>query len=425
MQEYDSIVITHGGCADGIAAAHMFELFRGEKLGRVKLYYSYSRDFTKNRDMPRLRGKKVFITDYSFPLDVLRAIAREASELYIWDHHETAFKDLFTPVEETRSIMINAKFSILCSETSNYVPIGALVLSKHNNNMVNGFKVLDSRNDISLVGNGMIIKSTGERIVNICKVSIAFDTELCGTEVTLGQLFEMHLGGADASAGYSHTVSKESQDHTVSRSVSKDSVRDGMHPWYVVHIRDRDLWLWDKPGYIAGKHYNENSKAFGEAFFELRIHNDTLRAFDTYSQEDIQKLYARGRVLMEHNARFVKMVVSKADRVIFDSYPALVATSSVLQSEIGNALVKTAESPVSTLATLSQANSEFVPVIGIIIRYNLVDKCWNISLRGRHGSPNLAVIAKKYGGGGHPMAAGFDYVGDISEIFKYVAPTAL
>lgn len=410
-QDYDSVVITHGGCADGIAAAHMFELFRSEKLGYTKLYYSYNRDFAKNRDMPDLKGKKVFITDYSFPLDVLRAIAREASELYIWDHHETAFNDLFTPVQDNRSVMINVKFSIVCSETSNYVPNEALVLSKHHNNLVNGFKVLGSRYDISTVGDEFVITSTGERIVNVCKVSIVFDMNLCGTEVTLGQLFEMH-SGADTK---DPPIVKNS-------SIAKDTIRTGVHPWYVVHIRDRDLWLWDKPGYIAGQHYNENSKAFGEAFFELRIHNDTLRTFDTYSREEIEKLYARGRELMEHNARFVKMVVSKAERVLFESYPALIATSPVLQSEIGNTIVKTADQPVVTLATLSQNTNEFVPVIGIVLRYNLADNCWNVSLRGRPGSPNVATLAKKYGGGGHPMAAGFDYVGDISTIFKYVAP---
>lgn len=70
----------------------------------------------------------------------------------------------------------------------------------------------------------------------------------------------------------------------------------------------------------------------------------------------------------------------------------------------------------------AQHDASFKPVIGIIGRYSNKEACWYISLRSRivHEtlSPNLATIAKKYDGGGHPMASGFDYRGAIQDIIK-------
>ena len=93
----EAVVITHGGWADGTAAAHMFALF---DIGTVHTYYSYSRDFARNVNMPDLAGKRVYITDYSFPSDVLLQIARVAARLYLWDHHESAARDLGIPIRD-------------------------------------------------------------------------------------------------------------------------------------------------------------------------------------------------------------------------------------------------------------------------------------------------------------------------------------
>jgi hypothetical protein len=366
--DYDAVVITHGGCADGTAAAHMFELF---PIPNIRVYYSYNRDFSKNRDMPSLAGKSVYICDYSFPIETLLEIARTASHLYLWDHHETAMKDLFASNDGKKLESVCADFTIVSMDISNYV-IERRITGDAHCHMLNKITLTTSR----------IIEEIArtQPPVNACKVNIVLDMNLCGTEIVFREL---------------------------SKKYGKRNA-----PWYLTHIRDRDLWLWDRPGFIAGVHYCEKSKAFGEAFFELRICNETLRAFDSYTQSDIGRLYERGEALMEHNARLVKMIVSKALRTEFEGYPAMVAQSQVLQSEIGNTIVKT-EFPI-TGAELST----FKPVIGIIIRYDFCAGLWNVSMRGREGSPNLATIAKKYGGGGHPMASGFDYAGNIMELFK-------
>lgn len=383
MEEYDTVVITHGGCADGVTSAHMFELFPNSTLlGRVRIYHSYDREFAKNKNMPSLAGKNVFITDYSFSVDTLINIARIAQRLYLWDHHETAFKAMFTSIDGSTRAEIDVGFSAVFAETENYVGAGASVMANHVNNFVRGFNLLRNQTDIFTEGGIMYVTTGRVPIKNICQVNIIFDMDLCGAEIVFKFLSKMHS------------------------SVGVKTLP--VVPWYLQHIRDRDMWLWDKPGNIAGIHYSEDSKPFGEAFFELQIRTQTLQVLDLYSQEDRKKIYARGRELMEHNARFVKSIISKAERVMFAGYPALVATSVVLQSEIGNAMVKWR--PINVQDT-------FIPVIGIIIRYNLEGKRWDISLRGGTDSPNVAEIAKKYGGGGHKAAAGFEYVGNIDDLF--------
>jgi hypothetical protein len=384
MEEYDTVVITHGGCADGVTSAHMFELFPDSSLlGRVRIYHSYDREFAKNKNMPSVVGKKVFITDYSFPISTLINIASVAQQLYLWDHHETAFKEMFTSIDGSVKAEIDVGFSVIFTETENYVSAGASVTASYVNNFVRGFNFLRNQNDIFTESGKMYITAGRIPIKNICKVNIIFDMDLCGSEITFKSLSKMHSGG----------------------------LKMLTPPWYLGHIRDRDMWLWDKPGNIEGIHYSKDSKPFGEAFFELQIKTQTLQLLDLYSKEDREKMYARGRELMEHNARFVKLIVSKAERVTFAGYPALVATSAVLQSEIGNTMIK--------WKPLNPADT-FAPVIGVIIRYNLEGKRWDISLRGGVDSPNVAEIAKKYGGGGHKAAAGFEYVGYIDELFTVI-----
>lgn len=389
---YDTVVITHGGCADGTGSAHMCTLF-GDVLGVVKLYFSYNRTFALCKGMPSLEGKRVIICDYSFPVDTLCEIARTASSIFIWDHHISTYRDLFKEVKES---VAKAEFTIAwpqCGDrgnesnsTTGYVleaavrDSGCTLAERYE--WVGGADYIYKGDDVFIRTNGVVLPAA-----HTCHIGIALNMDLCGTEIVFAELCKWRTY----------------------RYLSPIKAAPPPVPWYIKHIRDRDLWLWDKPGNIAGIHYDENSRAFGEAFFELQIHTATLQKFDSYTQEEIQALYTRGRALIEHNARIVKMFVSKSSRVLLDGHPALVAESPVLQSEIGNTLV-------GYVGPAAPGVVPFVPVVGIVIRYNLQDKCWNVSLRGRTGSPDLSAVAKKFGGGGHPLAAGFDYVGNINDI---------
>lgn len=89
-QEYDPenvVVIYHGPCNDGFTAAWAAWMRFGEKAR----YYQTNH----GRPPPRgLKGKDVFILDFSYPKEVVREIEKQANSLVILDHHLTALNEL-------------------------------------------------------------------------------------------------------------------------------------------------------------------------------------------------------------------------------------------------------------------------------------------------------------------------------------------
>jgi oligoribonuclease NrnB/cAMP/cGMP phosphodiesterase (DHH superfamily) len=60
-----------------------------------------------------------------------------------------------------------------------------------------------------------------------------------------------------------------------------------------------------------------------------------------------------------------------------------------------------------------------LPDFGVVWNYNVDTQTWFVSLRGHDDSPDLSVIAKHFGGGGHEKAAGFriEYPNTLLSIF--------
>lgn len=89
-QEYDPrnvVVIYHGPCIDGFSAAWAAWL----KFGDEARYYQTN--YGKDR-ITGLKGKNVFILDFSYPKAILDQIAKEAESLVVLDHHITAQQEL-------------------------------------------------------------------------------------------------------------------------------------------------------------------------------------------------------------------------------------------------------------------------------------------------------------------------------------------
>lgn len=153
------------------------------------------------------------------------------------------------------------------------------------------------------------------------------------------------------------------------------------HPWWLVHIRDRDLWLWE----------DKNSKAFSAAFFEKGIRLGTLDEFHQSNPEDV---YAYGRTILAHEKWALDRVTRTAQRCIIESILSIVVQSPTWGSELGNELLECSDAHVA-----------------IVVRYCFRTNRHFISLRSRpesgHNHVNVARICEKYGGGGHPCAAGF------------------
>ena len=91
--EANPLVIYHGHCADGFAAALAAWLFfegRGEYLG---LGHGKVQQVS---ELPPLEGRPVYILDFSFSAEILQGIDDVASKLVMLDHHKSAADKLGT-----------------------------------------------------------------------------------------------------------------------------------------------------------------------------------------------------------------------------------------------------------------------------------------------------------------------------------------
>ena len=86
------LVLYHGrNCPDGFGAALAAWLYYGERAEYVGLDHG---DVTSVDDLPPLTGRTVYVLDFSFPEDILRAIDTRAAKLIMLDHHKSAAEKL-------------------------------------------------------------------------------------------------------------------------------------------------------------------------------------------------------------------------------------------------------------------------------------------------------------------------------------------
>lgn len=78
-----TVVIHHAHCMDGFAAAWAVN----QKLGYVGVHYCAA---TYGSTPPEVKGKHVYIVDFSYSLHVMESICREADMVVMLDHHKTA-----------------------------------------------------------------------------------------------------------------------------------------------------------------------------------------------------------------------------------------------------------------------------------------------------------------------------------------------
>ncbi len=82
------LIIYHGrSCPDGFAAALAAWLFFDGKAEFVGLDHG---DIKSVNDLPALAGRAVYILDFSFAPELLRAIDERAAQLVLLDHHKSA-----------------------------------------------------------------------------------------------------------------------------------------------------------------------------------------------------------------------------------------------------------------------------------------------------------------------------------------------
>jgi len=288
---YDTVVIYHGGCADGSAAAAVF-IILNKNVERTYFHCAQDRDIAKDKFFPKLNDKIVYIVDYSYSPDVIKQFCSVATKVILYDHHETAMD------------LIDLKLP--------------------------NFKCV-------------------------------FDMKKCGAEITWTQLTDQPV------------------------------------PWWIDHVRDRDLWEWKSP----------KSHAFSSSYYKMGLSIDSILKIVAMNSQELDNFYKEGQLLYNFEVGLIDRMSRNASWATFDGHKVLALNSIIYGSECGDLLLKNQYAKMS-----------------VLYRYNMQNGVWDVSLRSRKlasGAPeiNVGMVAKKYGGGGHPCAAGFSWDGDIKTIIKY------
>ena len=148
----------------------------------------------------------------------------------------------------------------------------------------------------------------------------------------------------------------------------------------VQYVEDRDCWRWELP-------YSREVSAY---IFSLDYDfNEWAQLESQLEQEDsFNSIVSQGTALLRHQSKSVDYLIkNKAEEILIDGYTVMAVNSIMYQSEIGEAL-----------------NNHYKCDFAAIYYHDKGDRAW--SLRSQ-GDMDVSQVAKKFGGGGHPNAAGF------------------
>jgi len=147
-------------------------------------------------------------------------------------------------------------------------------------------------------------------------------------------------------------------------------------PKFIKYIQDRDLWIWEL----------EYSKEFSAAFDMVPFEFEEFEKFEDDSVFD--DACKRGSYILAYSKTVVKKVCEKASSRKFDGKDVLVVNASHWMSEIGARLAPDCD-------------------FAMIWYWDHEENHTKVSLRAFHDTVDVSEISKKYGGGGHRKAAGF------------------
>ena len=151
-------------------------------------------------------------------------------------------------------------------------------------------------------------------------------------------------------------------------------------PRLLKHVEDYDIWKFKL------RHTREIAEAMSLYDFNFKTWEKLVRDFE---QGREKKYVEEGATLLRLRDRRIGRLIGFGEEIMFEGHKALLVNSPFYTSEIGHSIVK-----------------HGTPVAMIWSRRG--DKIM-ISLRSDGETVNVAKLAEKYGGGGHPAAAGFTF----------------
>ncbi len=149
-------------------------------------------------------------------------------------------------------------------------------------------------------------------------------------------------------------------------------------PKILLYIEDIDLWKFKK------RFSREIVASINLLDFDFKKYNKLVNNIE--NKERRKKYIIEGKKIVEYQDEMIEQIVQTAKEVKVGKIKTLLVNSSILISEIGDALIKK------------------LPPIAII--WLEAGDLKRISLRS-NGKVDVSKIAEKYGGGGHKCAASF------------------
>jgi nanoRNase/pAp phosphatase (c-di-AMP/oligoRNAs hydrolase) len=119
----------------------------------------------------------------------------------------------------------------------------------------------------------------------------------------------------------------------------------------------------------------------------LDTYEQTFDEWDKLAQRNPEDVADDGVAFRVYEQAYLKKILSEAREVVFEGYNVLAINSTLMVSEIGSTLAK---------------GKPFA-----IVWRQKSDKGYVYSLRSDDNGIDVSVIARRYGGNGHPHAAGF------------------
>ena len=147
-------------------------------------------------------------------------------------------------------------------------------------------------------------------------------------------------------------------------------------PKFIQYIQDRDLWKWELP----------YSREFAAAFDMVPFEFEEFEKFEDDSVFD--DAVKRGSYILAYSKTVVKKVCEKASSKKMGGKDVLVVNASHWMSEIGARLAPDCD-------------------FAMIWFWDHDAQVTKVSLRAFHDTVDVSEIAKKFGGGGHKKASGF------------------